>query len=205
MNSMMKPVIVGISGASGSLLAKETVDELLRREVPVIGVCSNDARLVWQEEMDEPFSETLAQWREHPHFTHYSIGDMRAPIASGTYPTRGMVVVPCSMNSIASLAHGLTGNLLLRAADVCLKERRRLVVVPRETPLHAVHLENMLTLARLGVTVLPPEPAFYMKPAGVLDIVRFVVGRILVALEIDDSLDERFQYKGPSLPGPMSG
>ena len=205
MNSITRPVIVGISGASGSLLAKETVDELLRREVPVIGVCSNDARLVWQEEMDEPFNETLAQWREHPHFTHYSIGDMRAPIASGTYPTRGMVVVPCSMNSIASLAHGLTGNLLLRAADVCLKERRRLVVVPRETPLHAVHLENMLTLARLGVTVLPPEPAFYMKPAGVLDIVRFVVGRILVALEIDDSLDERFQYKGPSLPGPASG
>jgi 4-hydroxy-3-polyprenylbenzoate decarboxylase len=109
------------------------------------------------------------------------------------------------MGSIAAMAHGLANNLLLRTADVCLKERRRLVVVPRETPIHAVHLENMLALARLGVTVLPPEPAFYMKPAGVLDIVRFVVGRILVALEIDESLDERFQYKGPSLPGPTSG
>ena len=192
----MRPIVVGISGASGSLLAKETVDELLRREVPTILVCSNDARLVWQEEMDSPFSETLAQWREHPHLTHYSIGDMKAPIASGTYPTQGMVVVPCSMGSIAAIAHGLANNLLLRTADVCLKERRRLVVVPRETPLHEIHLENMLTLARMGVVVLPPEPAFYLKPDGVHDIVRFVVGRILMALGIDETLDERYQYKG---------
>ena len=193
----MRPVVVGISGASGSILAKETVDELLRREVPIVLVCSNDARLVWQEEMDDPFNETLIRWREDPHFTHYSIGDMRAPIASGTYPTHGMVVVPCSMGSIAAISHGLASNLLLRAADVCLKERRKLVVVPRETPLHAVHLENMLTLARMGVVVLPPEPAFYLKPDGVQDIVRFVVGRILVALGIDESLDEGFQYTGP--------
>ena len=75
----MGPVVVGISGASGSILAKETVDELLRRDVPVVEVCTNDARLVWQEEMDEPFNETLAQWREHPHFTDYAIGDMRRP------------------------------------------------------------------------------------------------------------------------------
>ena len=193
----MRPVIVGISGASGSILAQETVDELLRRDLPMVLVCSNDARLVWQEEMDEPFGETLAQWREHPQFTHYGIGDMRAPIASGTYPTRGMVVVPCSVASIAAMANGLAGNLLLRAADVCLKERRRLVVVPRETPLHAIHLENMLTLARLGVLVLPPEPAFYLKPAGIADVVRFVVGRIMVALGIDESLEEGLQYTGP--------
>ena len=191
------PVVVGISGASGSVLAMETVEELLRREVPIILVCSGDARLVWQEEMEEPIHETLSRWKEHPHFTHYSIGDMKAPIASGTYPTRGMVVVPCSMGSIGAMAHGLASNLLLRAADVCLKERRRLVVVPRETPLHAVHLENMLALARMGVVILPPEPAFYLKPDSVQDIVRFVVGRILVALGIDDSLDERFRYQGP--------
>ena len=192
-----KPVVVGISGASGSVLARETVDELLRREMPIVLVCSNDAKLVWQEELDEPFNDTLARWREHPHLTHYSIGDMRAPIASGTYPTAGMVVVPCSVSSIAAMAHGLASNLLLRAADVCLKERRRLVVVPRETPLHAVHLENMLAMARLGAVVLPPEPAFYLKPESVHDIVRFVVGRIMVALDIDESLDEEHQYQGP--------
>ena len=107
----MRPVIVGISGASGSLLANETVEELLRREVPTILVCSNDARLVWQQEMDCPFNETLSRWREYPCFSDYSIGDMKAPIASGTYPTQGMVVVPCSMSSIAGLAHGLANNL----------------------------------------------------------------------------------------------
>ena len=193
----MGPVIVGISGASGSVLARETVDELLRREVPTILVCSNDAKLVWQEEMDTPFSEALALWREHPSFTYYQIGDMRAPVASGTYPTRGMVVVPCSMGSVAAMAHGLASNLLLRAADVCLKERRKLVVVPRETPIHAVHLENMLALARMGAVILPPEPAFYLKPASVQDIVRFVVGRVLVALDIDHALDARYQYRAP--------
>ena len=196
-NASTRPIVVGISGASGSILAKETVDELLRRDLPVILVCSNDGKLVWQEEMEEPFNDVLAQWRESPYFTHYSIGEMTAPIASGTYPTRGMVVVPCSMSSIAAMAHGLASNLLLRAADVCLKERRRLVVVPRETPLHAVHLENMLTLARMGVMVVPPEPAFYLKPDSVQDIVRFAVGRVVVALGVDDSLDESFQYWGP--------
>ena len=201
----MKPVVVGISGASGSVLAKETVDALLRREVPINLVCSNDARMVWQEEMEETFNETLAQWRENPLLTYYSIGEMTAPIASGTYPTRGMVVVPCSMGSVAAIAHGHASNLLLRAADVCLKERRRLVVVPRETPLHAVHLENMLSLARLGVVVLPPEPAFYLKPQSVEEIVRFVVGRILVALDVDESLDEGFQYTGPGSSKPLVG
>ena len=190
------PVVVGISGASGSVLARATVDELLRREVPVILVCSNDAKLVWQQELDESFADTLSRWREDPHLTYYSIGDMRAPIASGTYPTLGMVVVPCSVTSIAAMAHGIANNLLLRAADVCLKERRRLVVVPRETPLHAIHLENLTKLAQMGVMVLPPEPAFYLKPETVDDVVRFVVGRIIVAVGIEEALEEGLQYRG---------
>jgi 4-hydroxy-3-polyprenylbenzoate decarboxylase len=191
----MRPVVVGISGASGAVLARNTVDELLRREVPTIVVCSNGGRLVWQEELEVSFNDTLAEWREHPRFTFYPIGDLRAPIASGTYPTNGMVVVPCSMNSVASIAHGLAGNLLLRAADVCLKERRRLVLVPRETPLHSIHLENMLTLARMGAIVLPPEPAFYLRPQKIDDIVKFVVGRILVALGVEEELPRDLQYQ----------
>ena len=90
----------------------------------------------------------------------------------------------------------MTGHLVHRAADVCLKEGRRLVLVPRETPLHSVHLENMLTLSRLGVVVLPPEPAFYLHPQSVDDIVRFVVGRILVALNIEEALPAEFRYQG---------
>ena len=191
----MKPVVVGISGASGSVLAKGTIDELVSREIPTTLVCSNDARLVWQEEMEQPITDALAQWRESPYFTYHAVGDMRAPIASGTYPTLGMVVVPCSMYSVAAMAHGLASNLLLRAADVCLKEKRRLVVVPRETPLHAAHLENMLALARVGATILPPEPAFYLKPHGIDDVVRFVVGRIMVALGVQEELEQDLQYR----------
>jgi 4-hydroxy-3-polyprenylbenzoate decarboxylase len=191
----MRPVVVGISGGSGAALARSAVDELLRREVPTIVVCSNGGRLVWQEELEVSFNETLAEWQEHPRFTFYPIGDLRAPIASGTYPTGGMVVVPCSMNSVASIAHGLSGNLLLRAADVCLKEKRRLVLVPRETPLHSIHLENMLTLSRMGATILPPEPAFYLRPQRTDDIVKFVVGRILVALRVEEELPRDLQYR----------
>ena len=191
----MKPWIVGITGASGSVLAQGTVDELLRRDVPTVVVCSNGGRLVWQEEMGGSFNSALAQWQEHPQFTFYAINDLRAPIASGTYPTSGMVVVPCSMNSVASMAHGLAGNLLLRTADVCMKERRPLVLVPRETPLHSIHLENMLTMARMGAVVLPPEPAFYLKPQGIDDIVRFVVSRVLVALGVEDELPLDLQYR----------
>jgi len=177
------------------VLAQGTVDELLRRNVPTIVVCSNGGRMVWQEEMGTSFSSALAQWREHPQFTSYANNNLLAPIASGTYPTGGMVVVPCSMNSVASMAHGLARNLLLRSADVCLKEGRRLVLVPRETPLHSIHLENMLTLARMGVVVLPPEPAFYLKPRGIDDIVHFVVSRVLVALGIDQELPQDLQYR----------
>jgi len=191
------PVVVGITGASGAVMARAMVDELLRRDIPTVALCSNPGRLVWQEELGENYNETLVEWQEHPAFVHYPINELRAPVASGTYPTAGMVIVPASMNSIASLAGGLSGNLLLRSADVCLKERRPLVLVPRETPLHSIHLENMLTLSRMGAIVVPPEPAFYLNPQGISDIVDFVVARIFVALGLDQSMPGDMQYQGP--------
>ena len=194
MPNPVRPVIVGITGASGAVLARRIVDELLQRAVPTICVCSNGGKLVWQDELGEPFSHTLTEWLEHPAFTYYPINDLRAPIASGTFATGGMVVAPCSMNSLASLAHGISNNLLLRAADVCLKEKRPLVLVPRETPVHSIHLENMLTLSRMGVTMLPPVPAFYLHPASVDDIVRYFVEKIIVALGVDDQLSEDLRY-----------
>jgi len=197
----VKPVVVGISGASGAALAQGTVEELLGRQVPTIVVCSQAARLVWQEELDVPFSNTLARWREHPHFTHYPIGHLRAPIASGTFPTAGMVVVPCSMNSVAAMAHGLASNLLLRAADVCLKERRPLVLVPRETPIHSIHLENMLKLSNLGVTILPAAPGFYHRPSRVEDLVDFVVARILDHVDVVHNVGRRWAGEAGDPPG----
>ena len=189
------PVIVGITGASGSVIARELVDALLERETPVVTVASNAARMVWHEELDESYNDAVARWVEHPHFTQYAVSDLFAPIASGTFPTAGMVIAPASMNSVASLAHGLTPNLLLRAADVTLKERRPLTLIPRETPLHAIHLENMLTLSRMGATILPPEPPFYLKPLDIDGVVRFVVQRALVSLGIADRLPGDMQYR----------
>ena len=190
-----RPVIVGVTGASGAVMAKGLVDALLRREAEVALVCSSGGRLVWAEEMDRSYAAQLAEWHESPHFTEYAIGDLRAPIASGSYPTRGMAVVPCSMNSLSAIAHGRADNLLLRAADVCLKERRTLVVTPRETPLHSGHIENMLRVSRLGAVVLPPEPPFYLRPRTVAEVVDFIVDRVLVALGVEDALEDAHQWR----------
>ena len=193
-NRQHPPVVVGITGASGAVIARELIDALLERDTPVIAVASNAARMVWQEELEDSYNDAVARWVEHPGFTQYAISDLFAPIASGTFPTAGMIIAPASMNSVASLAHGLTPNLLLRAADVTLKERRPLTLIPRETPLHAIHLENLLTLSRMGATILPPEPPFYLKPLDIDGVVRFVVQRALVSLGVADRLPDDMQY-----------
>ena len=191
------PVVVGITGASGAVLACGIIDQLLAMDVPVIATASSAARMVWQEEMDESFGAALERWGDSGSFTHYAVGDLKAPIASGTFPTLGMAVVPCSMATLAAIAHGMSDNLVRRAADVCLKERRPLVLVPRETPLNAIHLENMTSLARLGVTILPPEPPFYLKPRTIDDIVDFMTQRILKSLGMIDALPQHMRYEGP--------
>lgn len=191
------PVIVGITGASGSVMAATTVERLLSMEVPVVVTASAAARLVWREEMEESFGAALERWTDDGFFTYYSFGELNAPIASGTFPTRGMAIVPCSMATAAAIAHGLADNLLRRAADVCLKERRPIVIVPREAPLSAIHLDNLASLAHLGVTVLPPNPPFYLRPATVDDTVSFTVERTLVALGILSELPDGMVYRGP--------
>ncbi len=199
-NGQRHPAIIGITGASGSLLARAAIDRLLAMGVPVIATASSAARMVWQEEMDESFGAALERWSDSEGFAYYAAADLRAPIASGTFPTLGMAIVPCSMATVAAIAHGLADNLVRRAADVCLKERRPLVLVPRETPLNAIHLENMASLARLGVTILPPEPPFYLALKTIDDVVDFVVQRVLAAMGIIGQLGPDMQYEGPSKP-----
>ena len=191
------PVVVGISGASGSAIANGVINAILKMDRPVITTASSAARMVWQQEMDFSFGEALEAWKDSGDFTYYPPADIQAPIASGTFPTHGMAIVPCSMSTVAGIAHGFSDNLIRRAADVCIKERRPLTIVPRETPLSAIHLENMATLARLGVTVLPPEPPFYLKPRSLDDVVDFVVQKTLASLGLIDSLPETMQYDGP--------
>ena len=192
------PIIVGITGGSGSILAQSIIDHLLLNERFVIVVTSTAARMVWQEEMEESWGESLEKWGEYEHFTHFPNGDLRAPIASGTYPTAGMIIVPCSMATLSAIAHGFSDNLIRRAADVCLKEKKPLVIMPRETPLNTIHLDNMASLSRMGVTVLPPVPAFYLKPKSIEDVVVFLANRALDALNVIETLPESSIYRGPS-------
>ena len=191
----MDPVVVGISGASGSILAKRTVEMLINKDIPVIMTCTAAARMVWQEEMDETFNAALARWSEFPDFKYYPIGDLKAPIASGTMPTSGMIITPCSVGTLAAIANGLSSNLLQRSADVCIKEKRKLILVPRETPLSSIHLENMLRVSNLGVSILPPVPAFYLKPRSVEDIVEYIVAKTIDSLGLLGFMNEELRYQ----------
>lgn len=193
------PLVVGISGASGSIIASRLVDALIQRDVKVALIASHASRIVWKQEMDESFGEFLERTVETGRVTNFHIGDIQAPMASGTYPVRGMVIVPCSMATVAALATGLADNLLRRAADVCFKERRPITIIPRETPLSQLHLENLSKLASMGANIIPPQPAFYLKPKSVDDIVDFLVQRVLVASGITNVLPYDIRYNGPTV------
>ena len=192
---MTLPVIVGITGASGSIVAARTIDALLERGAPVIASASSAARMVWKREMDESFGESIERWSDAGEFRHYGPHELAAPPASGTFPTLGMVVAPCSMATAAAVSLGLADNLIRRAADVTIKERRPLVIVPRESPLSALHLENLAKLARLGAVVIPPEPAFYLRQQTIEDVAEFTAQRALVALGAREALPEEMQYR----------
>ena len=191
------PLVVGMSGASGSIIASKLVDALIERDVQVALIASHASRIVWKQEMDESFGEFIERTIQTGKVKNYQIGDIQAPMASGTYPIRGMVIVPCSMATVAALATGLSDNLLRRAADVCFKERRPITIMPRETPLSQLHLENLSKLANMGANIMPPQPAFYLKPKSLDEVVEFLVQRVLVACGITDVLPEHIRYNGP--------
>ncbi|MBN8977315.1 MAG: UbiX family flavin prenyltransferase [Rhizobiales bacterium] len=172
---MPQRLIVGVSGASGAVLARETLRQLADRGVETHLVVSRGARHTIAHELGSDGFAALNAMAAHL----YSEQDLAAPIASGSFRTDGMIVVPCSMRSLAAMAHGLGDNLLTRAADVVLKEKRRLVVAPREAPLHEGHLDAMLRLARLGAVIAPPVPPFYAAPASIEDIVREIAARLI--------------------------
>ncbi|AEE97407.1 UbiX family flavin prenyltransferase [Mahella australiensis] len=181
--------ILGITGASGSIYGIRLAQQLLVRGDEIHLVMTDNGRAVVEYETGYTADELTDDLQGYDgKLESYSIGDIFAPISSGSFKADAMIVAPCSMATLAHIANGISDNLLERAADVCIKERRRLILVPRETPLSSIHLSNMLALSQAGAIVLPAMPAFYHKPQSLDDAVNFVVGKTLDALGIDNDL-----------------
>jgi len=185
-------LVVAITGASGAIYGRRLLEVLRELGIETHLIISRAGEKVVKLELgvDPEEIKRLADRVYEPE-------SLDAPLSSGSYPVDGMVIIPCSMKTLAAIAHGLASNLILRAADVAIKERRPLVLVPREAPLSPIHLENMLALARLGVRIVPACPAFYHKPKTVSDLVDFVVGRVLDSLGIRHQLFRRYGESTP--------
>ncbi|MBE9098142.1 flavin prenyltransferase UbiX [Vacuolonema iberomarrocanum] len=199
-------LILGVTGASGQIYAVRSLKFLLEADFTVDLVASKSTYMVWQAEYGERIPvEPVRQeqfWREQAGVEKagklrcHPWGDVGATIASGSFRTRGMVIIPCSMSTVGKLAAGLSSDLLERAADVQLKEGRSLVVVPRETPFSLIHLRNLTTLAEAGVRIVPAIPAWYHHPQSINDLVDFVVARTLDQLDIDCVPLKRWEGRG---------
>ncbi|AVH73003.1 flavin prenyltransferase UbiX [Nostoc sp. 'Lobaria pulmonaria (5183) cyanobiont'] len=203
MSNHTKPLILGVSGASGLIYAVRAIKFLLEAEYSIELVASKSTYMVWQSEQEIRMpSEPTGQeqfWREQAgvallgKLRCHPWSDVGAGIASGSFATLGMMIIPCSMSTVAKLAVGLSSDLLERAADVQLKEGRKLVIVPRETPFSLIHLRNLTSLAEVGVRVVPAIPAWYHNPQTIEDLVDFVVARALDQLDIDCIPIQRWQ------------
>lgn len=176
-------LIIGISGASGIIYGIRLLQLLQPMPVETHVIVSKAAQLTRAHETNLSAADLKALAD-----VYHAYNDIAAPIASGSFKTMGMIVAPCSMKSLSDIAHGLSGNLLTRAADVVLKERRRLVLMPRETPLHLVHLQNMMAVTQMGGIICPPVPSFYHKPESILDLVNDTVARVLDLFDLGDGL-----------------
>jgi len=181
--------IVGITGASGSIYGVRLIEELIKHGNEIYLVITNNGRKVLEYELEINFEKWLNDINKSKGILKLcAIDDMFSSIASGSFKNDGMVIVPCSMGTLSKISNGFADNLLTRAADVMIKEKRKLILIPRETPLSSIHLKNMLFLSNLNVLIIPPMPAFYERPKTIEDIVNLTVGRILSSLNLDNEL-----------------
>ena len=195
----MKRYILAISGASGSVFGIRLLKHLIKRsEVHLIissqsfSIISHETGIDWSAgTASQKEKKIRAHLRSRRVYYHNEL-NLASPLSSGSFITQGMLVVPCSMKTLSGIAHGYANNLTERAADVTIKEGRPLLLSPREMPFSAIHLENMLKLARLGITIAPPVPAFYHKPGSLDDMVDFVAGKIMDSFGIRHTLFRRW-------------
>ena len=202
---MTRPLILGVSGASGLIYAVRALKHLLNADHAIELVASKAAYMVWLEEEGIKMPPDPVQqekfWREKAgvpiggKLTCHAFSNVGANIASGSFRTIGMLVIPCSMSTVGKIAAGLSSDLLQRAADVQLKEGRKLVLVPRETPFNLIHLRNLTSLAEAGARIVPASPAWYHHPKTIEDLVDFVVARALDQLDIDCVTIDRWKEK----------
>ena len=183
-----EPFIIGITGASGALYAHRLLRHLKDLDAEVHLVLTEHGKQVVAFEGQKAIYDLADKV--------YRNDDLFAPIASGSFRHRGMIIAPCTMATLGKLAHGIGDSLLARAADVCLKERRKLIVLPRETPMHAVHFRNQAILSDLGAVVLPANPSFYLKPQSIEDLVDTVLARVLDHLGLDHPVSHRWREMG---------
>lgn len=196
---MSLPIVLAITGASGAPYAVRLIEQLVKAEVQVsLIISSHGVRLI----QSETTLTSVEELRQHigadlwdRHVTVYDNGDRGAPPASGSALNRGMIICPCSMGTVSAIAQGSSRSLVERAADVMLKERRKLLIVPRETPLSTIHLNNLLILSQAGVVVMPAAPGFYHRPSSIDDLVDFIVARILDQFEIPHQISHRWDGK----------
>lgn len=189
--------VVGITGASGVAYGVRLIQQLLDEGRFVHIIITEAGWRVLQDELDWAVSQRsqtlLEQFGESKdRYEYHKLTNIGASIASGSFLVEGMVILPCSMGTLSSLAHGASNNLLERAADVMLKEGRKLLICPRETPLHAIHLENMLRLANLGCRIIPAMPAYYQRPKSLDELIDFMVGKVLDSMGIEHTLFKRW-------------
>jgi polyprenyl P-hydroxybenzoate/phenylacrylic acid decarboxylase-like protein len=194
----MEHVIVGMSGASGAILGLRIAKILSEQKILTHLILTDAVRLVLRDElvMKSADDQEVVDWfpRKCKKFLlFHNVHDIGASIASGSFVTRGMIIAPCSMATLAAVSLGFADNLLRRAADVCLKEKRQLVVLPREMPFSLLHLEHMCALSRYGAIIMPPQPAWYLRPNTVIDIEENIAIRAVRGLGVDIPLS---QWKG---------
>ena len=197
----MQAITLAITGASGAIYGVRLLEQLLKTGCQVHLLMSSAAKVVLATELDLHWPAEPAECQQYliAHYgctenqlRLYAKEDWFSPVASGSAAPKKMVICPCSMGTLAAIAHGMSDNLLERAADVVLKERGQLLLVARETPYSAIHLENMLKLTQLGATIIPTSPGFYHKPQSIDDLVNFMVGRILDHLQIRQTIVPRW-------------
>jgi 4-hydroxy-3-polyprenylbenzoate decarboxylase len=194
----MKNIVLAITGASGAPFGVRVLQELLKTVAVHLIISSNTFPIIADETGFDWEGDTEAKIRKElgsDALFFYDDRCMEAPVASGSFKTDGMLVVPCSMKTLAAIANGYANNLIERVADVTLKEGRHLLLAPREMPFNAIHLENMLKLSRLGVTIAPPVPAFYSHPENLDSMIDFITGKILDSIGIENELFKRWSGK----------